>query len=216
MGGPDAALPQEPSVLVVVVAAVGEEHVRPSARPADDSGHCRDLVQQGQQLGDVVAVAAGQRRRERDPLAVGDDVVLAARACAVDRAGAALGPAVQPGRGRSRSPPATSPAGSSSAACSAATGAVGPRHRPRSGPPGASSTSCPSRSPAPAGGTPTGCRCAGGTRSRTRPDGPGPLADPRPASVAAQAATARWATTVHPARHDPRPRLTLPHVHVNE
>ncbi len=90
--GPGAALAQEPSVLVVVVAAVGEEHVGPSARPADDSGHCRDLVQQGQQLGDVVAVSAGQRHRERDPLAVGEDVVFAARACAIDRAGPAFGP----------------------------------------------------------------------------------------------------------------------------
>jgi hypothetical protein len=43
-------------------------------------------------LGDVVAVAAGQRHRERDALAVGDEVVLAARACAVDRAGSAFGP----------------------------------------------------------------------------------------------------------------------------
>jgi hypothetical protein len=44
----------------VVVAAVGEEHVGPSARSADNPGHCRDLVQQGQELGDVVAVSAGQ------------------------------------------------------------------------------------------------------------------------------------------------------------
>ena len=35
------------AVLVVVVAAVGEEHVGPSAWSANDSGHCRDLVQQG-------------------------------------------------------------------------------------------------------------------------------------------------------------------------
>jgi len=30
------------------------------ARSADDAGYGRDLVQQGQQLGDVVAVSAGQ------------------------------------------------------------------------------------------------------------------------------------------------------------
>jgi len=58
--GPNSTLPQEPAVLVVVVAAVGEEHVGPSARSADDAGYGRDLVQQGQQLGDVVAVSAGQ------------------------------------------------------------------------------------------------------------------------------------------------------------
>jgi hypothetical protein len=39
----------------------------------------------------VVAVAARQRHRERDALAVGDHVVLAARPCAVDRAGSAFG-----------------------------------------------------------------------------------------------------------------------------
>ena len=90
--GPDAALAQEPAVLVVVVAAVGEEHVGSSARPADDSRDRWDLVQQGQELGDVVAVSAGQRHGERDALAVGEDVVLAARPCAVDRAGSAFGP----------------------------------------------------------------------------------------------------------------------------
>ncbi|MGW0424746.1 WD40 repeat domain-containing protein [Streptomyces sp. NPDC003015] len=35
---------------------------------------------------------SGQLHRERNALAVGDDVVIAARACAVDRAGAAFGP----------------------------------------------------------------------------------------------------------------------------
>jgi hypothetical protein len=76
----------------VVVAAVREQHVGPSTRPANGPRHSRDLVEQGQKLGDVVAVAAGQRHRERDALSVGDDVVFAARPCAVDRAGPAFGP----------------------------------------------------------------------------------------------------------------------------
>ncbi|CBG67282.1 putative putative racemase [Streptomyces scabiei 87.22] len=50
------------------------------------------LVQQRQQLCDVVAVSAGQRDCERDALSVGEDVVLAARPCTVDRAGPAFGP----------------------------------------------------------------------------------------------------------------------------
>ncbi len=79
-------------VLVVVVAPVSEQGIRAPAWAADDTGDCRDLVEQGQQLGDVVAVAAGQRHRERDALAVGEDVMLAARTCAVDRAGTAFGP----------------------------------------------------------------------------------------------------------------------------
>ena len=57
---PDTALPQQPPVLVVVVAAVSEEHVRPSSWPADDAGYRGNLVEQGQELGDVVAVSAGQ------------------------------------------------------------------------------------------------------------------------------------------------------------
>lgn len=88
----DAALPQQAAVLVGVVAAVGEECVGPASGPADNAGHSGDLVQQRQELGDVVAVPAGQRHRERDALAVGEDVVLAARPCAVDRAGPAFGP----------------------------------------------------------------------------------------------------------------------------
>ncbi|CAL9322826.1 hypothetical protein SUDANB148_06594 [Streptomyces sp. SudanB148_2056] len=67
-------------------------NVGPPPRPANGSRHWRDLVQQRQQLGDIVAVSAGQRHRERDALAVGDDVVLTARPCAVDRAGSASGP----------------------------------------------------------------------------------------------------------------------------
>lgn len=90
--GADAALPQQAPVLVVVVAAVCEERVGSASGPADDAGHGRNLVQQGQQLRDVVAVPAGQRHCERDALCVGEDVVLAARTCAVDRAGPAFGP----------------------------------------------------------------------------------------------------------------------------
>ena len=45
----------------------------------------RDGVEQREQLGDVVAVAAGQGHRERDPMAVDDQVVLRARVATVDR-----------------------------------------------------------------------------------------------------------------------------------
>jgi hypothetical protein len=86
------ALPEQAAVLVMVVAAVGQQRVGPSARSADQAGDRRDLVEQGQELGDIVAISAGQRYRERDALPVDDDVVLAARPCAVDRAGTAFGP----------------------------------------------------------------------------------------------------------------------------
>lgn len=66
----NASLAQKSAVLVVVVAAVREERVGPSTGSPDGR--------------------SGTPRA--DALAVGDDVVLAARPCAVDRAGTAFGP----------------------------------------------------------------------------------------------------------------------------
>lgn len=90
--GADSAPPQQAPVLVVVVAAVSKQRIGPVPGAADHPGDGRDLVEQGQELGDVVAIAAGQRHRERDALGVGDDVVLAARPSTIDRAGTAFGP----------------------------------------------------------------------------------------------------------------------------
>lgn len=90
--GSDAALPEQAPVLVMVVAAVGEERVGSVSGPAHNACNGRDLVEQGQELGYVVAVPAGQGHCEWDALGVGDDVVLAARSCAVDRAGSAFEP----------------------------------------------------------------------------------------------------------------------------
>lgn len=56
----DAAGPEQAPVLVVVVTAVGEKRVGSASGPADGARHGGDLVQQGQQLRDVVAVSAGQ------------------------------------------------------------------------------------------------------------------------------------------------------------
>ena len=78
------------AVLVVVVAAVGGEALGASTRPADLAAYGRHTVDQRQQLGDVVAVAAGERPGERDTAAVYEQVVLAARPAPVDRAGTRL------------------------------------------------------------------------------------------------------------------------------
>lgn len=90
--GADPALPEQAAVLVVVVAAVGQECVGASAGSTDLARDGRNLVEQRLELGDVVAVSAGQGHCERDALSVDDEVVLAARTCAVDRAGPAFGP----------------------------------------------------------------------------------------------------------------------------
>jgi len=66
----------EAAVLVVVVAAIGDDCVGAATRPADEAAHGRHLVEQRDQLGDVVAVAARERPGERDPARVDQEVVL--------------------------------------------------------------------------------------------------------------------------------------------
>jgi hypothetical protein len=85
------AAAQEASVLIVVVAAVGDHRQRSAPRPTDAAADGRHAVEQLEQLGDVVAVAAGERPGERDPAAVYEQVVLAACPAAVDRAGTRFG-----------------------------------------------------------------------------------------------------------------------------
>ena len=58
--GSDPAGADEPAVLVVVVAAVGEQQLGSPARPAGSAPDCGDTVEQGGQHERVVAVRAGQ------------------------------------------------------------------------------------------------------------------------------------------------------------
>ena len=66
----DAALAEQAAVLVVVVAAVGDQRCRPASWPANAAADGRYSVEQLEQLGDVVAVAAGERPGERYAAAV--------------------------------------------------------------------------------------------------------------------------------------------------
>src|SRR5512142_2368753 len=59
----DPGLPHLGAVLVVVVAAAGVDRLWPPAGPATPAAHRRDGLDQRHELGDVVAVAAGQRDR---------------------------------------------------------------------------------------------------------------------------------------------------------
>jgi hypothetical protein len=63
----DAPDAQQPPVLVVVVATVGEQLPRLASRPAASAADRRDGIQERDELGDVVAVAGGQRDRQRVP-----------------------------------------------------------------------------------------------------------------------------------------------------
>ena len=87
----DAALAQSAAVFLVVVAAVGDEQVGPAAGSAGASVDGRDAVEQRLELGDVVTVGARQYPGERDTACVDEEVVLGARAAAVDRARARRG-----------------------------------------------------------------------------------------------------------------------------
>jgi hypothetical protein len=74
----------------VVVAAVGDQRPWSASWTTDATADGRHSVEQFEQLGDVVAVAAGERPGERDTAAVYEQVVLAARPAPVDRAGTRL------------------------------------------------------------------------------------------------------------------------------
>jgi hypothetical protein len=79
-------------MAVVVVAAVAHDYVRATTRPAHPPAHAGDGVEQRDELGDVVAVAAREADGERDAARDGQEVVLGARATTIDGAGARLEP----------------------------------------------------------------------------------------------------------------------------
>ncbi len=83
----DPPRPQDAPVLVVVVAPVGQDKVRFSARPADLAGHGTggEIIEQRYQLGDVIAVAAGERHRQRDSGCIDQKVMLGTCAGTIDR-----------------------------------------------------------------------------------------------------------------------------------
>jgi hypothetical protein len=93
---PDSEFAHQPPVLAVVVSAVREEHAGAPSGPAALAPHRRHGVQQRDELGDVVAVAAGERDSERDPGPAGDQVVPAACPAPVNRTSPRLGPLLGP------------------------------------------------------------------------------------------------------------------------
>lgn len=76
--GFDPAGPQQPPVLVMVIATISDHLVGLLAGTPSLAGDrpAAQLVQQRHQLGDVVAIPAGQRDGERDPGRVDEQMVL--------------------------------------------------------------------------------------------------------------------------------------------
>jgi len=89
--GGDPALAQLTSLRLVIVGAVGCDPVWPSTRPTDPAAYRRDAIDERDQLGDVVAVAARERPGERDPRRVDEEVVLGAVSGSINRARARRG-----------------------------------------------------------------------------------------------------------------------------
>ncbi len=89
--GCDAAAAELTAVFVVVVTTVSAHPVGPPARPADFAAHWRDTVDERDQLGDVVAVAASDRPGKRDPRRVYEKMMLGTRSGSINRARARLG-----------------------------------------------------------------------------------------------------------------------------
>ena len=89
--GNHSAGANEPAVRVVVVATVADHLLGASARPPDQAADRGHAVEQRDQLGDVVAVAAGERPGERDPGRVYEQVMLGAVSGSINRARACLG-----------------------------------------------------------------------------------------------------------------------------
>jgi len=87
----DAALAEQPPVFVVVVAPVGTEAIGPPTWPADPAAHRRHPIDERDQLGDVMAVAAGDRPGERYPCCVYEKVMLRAVSGSINRARARFG-----------------------------------------------------------------------------------------------------------------------------
>lgn len=109
----DAALPEQAAVLVEVVAPVG---IHPSglvARSSSQAPDRRDSLQQREELGDVVAVATGERDGEWGAVPVNDQMVLRTGTRAVDRRGPDV---IPPFRARTCEPSTAQSSGSSRSA----------------------------------------------------------------------------------------------------
>ena len=78
-------------ILVMVVAAVGGDTRGTTLRPADLAAHRRHRIDHRDELGYVVAVAARDRPRERDPGPVDEQMVLGAGSGSINRARARRG-----------------------------------------------------------------------------------------------------------------------------
>jgi len=79
----DAALAKSAAMGVGIVTTVGVDNLGLTKRSAARATNRRDSVDQRQQLGDIVAVCAGDDRADWNAVRVYEDVVLGAWSCAI-------------------------------------------------------------------------------------------------------------------------------------
>ena len=89
--GPDPTSVQLAPLRPVVVGTIGGEALGATARAADLASHRRDPLEQRQQLGYVVAIAAGERPGERDAARFDQEMVFRAVSGSINRARARRG-----------------------------------------------------------------------------------------------------------------------------
>jgi len=89
--GSDPALAELTPLRPVVVGAVGGDPIWSPTWPADPTTHRRGAIDERDQLGDVIAVAARERPGKRDPGRVDEEVMLGAVSGSINRARARFG-----------------------------------------------------------------------------------------------------------------------------
>ena len=87
----DPAASQLAAVAVEVLAAVGAQPLGPASWSTDLAAHRRHTLEERDQLGDVVTVAARERPGERDPRRIDEEVVLRPVSGSINRARARRG-----------------------------------------------------------------------------------------------------------------------------
>lgn len=158
--GFDAASPQLATPARVVVGAIGCDPVWSAPWPADSAADRRHAIDERDQLGAVVAVAARELPGERDAGRVDEEMVLGAVSGSINRARARLGPPFSPARGWRRRPRVTTRSHPPPAAARATARATAPTRPPSATRPSAANTSPQSRSRARAANAATRSPCA--------------------------------------------------------
>ena len=90
--GLDAPLAKFLAVWFAIISSITQHRSRTPKWPADLARNSRNLLDQRQQLGDIMAVGAGQSHRQRDPIGVGHHMVFRALLAAIRGVWACFGP----------------------------------------------------------------------------------------------------------------------------